>query len=215
MIHYIAGIAILLASATIHWGINLKRDWAAAAGTATVSLDLPAQVGPYRQNGEDIDPGDVVRKALEVGKSDILMRYYTAPNGAPILVTIVYAGQKRRSLHFPEVCLVGQGWEVEQSYSAPVGIEFEARRLVIFRGDDEQAVLYWLKTGKRFTSSTFMNAIYWAREQLFFGTPTSSMIKLSMPVLKQMGQDDEEAFAVLDDFASRLGPILLENDYLD
>jgi hypothetical protein len=60
-----------------------------------------------------------------------------------------------------------------------------------------------------------MNAIYWAREQLFFGTPTSSMIKLSMPVLKQMGQDDEEAFAVLDDFASRLGPILLENDYLD
>jgi len=38
---------------------------------------------------------------------------------------------------------------------------------------------------------------------------------LSMPVLKKMGQDDEEAFAVLDDFASRLGPILLENDYLD
>jgi EpsI family protein len=213
MMHYIVGIAILVASASVHWAINLKRDWAAAADTPTVNLNLPAEVGPYRQIGEDIDPGDDVRKALET--SDILMRYYSAPNGAPILVTIVYAGQKRRSLHFPEVCLVGQGWEVEQAYAAPVGIEFEARRLVIFRGDDEQAVLYWLKTGKRFTSSTFINALFWAREQLIFGTPTSSMIKLSMPVLKQVGQDEEEAFAILDDFASRLGPILLENNYLD
>jgi EpsI family protein len=213
MIHYIVGIAILVASASAHWAINLKRDWAAAADTPAVNLNLPSEVGPYRQHGGDIDPGDEVRKALET--SDILMRYYTAPNGAPILVTIVYAGQKRRSLHFPEVCLVGQGWEVEQAYAAPVGIEFEGRRLVIFRGDDEQAVLYWLKTGKQFTSSTFVNALLWAREQLVFGTPTSSMIKLSMPVLKQAGQDEEEAFAILDDFASRLGPILLENNYLD
>ena len=213
MIHYIVGITILVVSASTHWAISLKRDWAAAADTPAVNLNLPSEVGPYRQNGEDIDPGDEVRKALET--SDILMRYYTAPNGAPILVTIVYAGQKRRSLHFPEVCLVGQGWEVEQAYAAPVGIEFEGRRLVIFRGDDEQAVLYWLKTGKQFTSSTFINALYWAREQLIFGTPTSSMIKLSMPVLKQAGQDEEEAFAILDDFASRLGPILLENNYLD
>lgn len=213
MIHFIASVAIVLASASVHWAINLKRDWAAAVDTPTVNLNLPTVVGPYRQNGEDIDPGDDVRKALET--SDILMRYYTAPNGAPILVTIVYAGQKRRSLHFPEVCLVGQGWEVEQAYSAPVGIEFEGRRLVIFRGDDKQAVLYWLKTGKHFTSSTFVNALLWGKEQLLFGTPTSSMIKLSMPILKEMGQDEEKAFAILDDFASRLGPILLEENYLD
>jgi EpsI family protein len=213
MIHYVVGIAILTASATVHWAINLKRDWAAAADTPAVNLNLPSVVGPYRQNGADIDPGDDVRAALET--SDILMRYYTAPNGAPILVTIVYAGQKRRSLHFPEVCFVGQGWEVEQAYAAPVGIEFEARRLVIFRGDEEEAVLYWLKTGKQFTSSTFVNSLLWAKEQLLFGTPTSSMIKLSMPVLKKAGQDEEEAFAILDDFASRLGPILLENNYLD
>jgi hypothetical protein len=98
---------------------------------------------------------------------------------------------------------------VEQAYSAPVGIEFQGKRLVIFRGDDKQAVLYWLKTGDLFTSSAFLNALYWAREQLVFGTPTSSMIKLSMPI--RPGQDEDEAFAVLDDFATRLGPILLEN----
>jgi EpsI family protein len=137
------------------------------------------------------------------------MRWYVGPGGQPILLTIVYAGQTRRSLHFPETCLVGQGWEVEKAYSAPVGIEFEARRLVIFQREEKQAVLYWLKTGDKFTSSGFMNALYWAREQLMFGTPTSSMIKLSMPF--GPGKSEEEAFAVLDDFAARLTPYVMEH----
>jgi len=204
---YFAGVSALGASAGIHWVINVKRDRAAIEDERYPNLDLPAVIGSYYKIGEDIDPGDDVRAALET--SSILMRYYVGGNRLPILTTIVYAGQKRRSLHFPEVCLVGQGWEVEQAYSAPVGIEFQGKRLVIFRGDDKQAVLYWMKTGELFTSSAFMNALYWAREQLVFGTPTSSMIKLSMPI--RPGQDEDEAFAVLDDFATRLGPILLEN----
>jgi len=204
---YLSGIVILSLSAAMHWGINIKRDRAAMQDERYPNLDLPVTIGSYQKVGEDIDPGDDVRKALET--SSILMRYYVGSNRLPILTTIVYAGQKRRSLHFPEVCLVGQGWEVEQAYSAPVGIEFQGKRLVIFRGDEKQAVLYWLKTGELFTSSSFLNALYWAREQLLFGTPTSSMIKLSMPI--RPGQDATEAFAVLDDFATRLGPILLEN----
>lgn len=204
---YLLGVSIVGASAGAHWAINIKRDRAAIADERYPNLDLPPVIGSYYKVGEDIDPGDDVRRALET--SSILMRYYVGGNGLPILTTIVYAGQKRRSLHFPEVCLVGQGWEVEQAYSAPVGIEFQGKRLVIFRGDDKQAVLYWLKTGDLFTSSTFINALFWAREQLLFGTPTSSMIKLSMPI--RPGQDEDDAFAVLDDFATRLGPILLEN----
>lgn len=207
MKHYVIGIAILSVTAAVHWGINIARDRAAAAAVRNPNLDLPAEIGYYHKVGEDIPPSEEVKRALET--SSILMRYYGAPNGLPVLVTIVYAGQKRRSLHFPEVCLVGQGWEVEQAYTAPVGIEFEAKRLVIFKVDEKQAVLYWLKTGTKFSSSGFMNAVYWARQQLVFGTPTSSMIKLSMPI--RQGQDEREAFAVLDDFATRLGPILLEN----
>lgn len=204
---YLLGVSIVGTSAGAHWAINIKRDRAAIADARNPNLDLPPVIGSYYKVGEDIDPGDDVRRALET--SSILMRYYVGGNGLPILTTIVYAGHKRRSLHFPEVCLVGQGWEVEQAYSAPVGIEFQGKRLVIFRGDEKQAVLYWLKTGELFTSSTFVNALFWAREQILFGTPTSSMIKLSMPI--RPGQDEEDAFAVLDDFATRLGPILLEN----
>ena len=207
MIRCLIALAVLLSTAAVHWTIVVKRDRATTYLESNPDLNLPENIGYYRKIGEDIDPGDDVRAALET--SSILMRYYAAPNGLPVLLTVVYAGQKRRSLHFPEVCLVGQGWEVEQAYTAPVGIEFEGKRLVIFRGDEEQAVLYWLKTGGRFTSSTFINALFWAREQLRFGTPTSSMIKLSMPI--PPGQSEADAFSVLDEFATLLGPILLEN----
>jgi len=209
MKHYITGIALMALTAAIHVAITHAQDQAATTALRSPNLNLPDRIGQYRQYGEDIDPGDEVRRILET--SSILMRHYVSPGGAPIFVTVVYAGQKRRSLHFPEVCLVGQGWEVEQKYTAPVGIEFRARRLVIFRGNQKQAVLYWFKTGDTFTGNPFMNALYWGRMQLLLGTPTSSMIKLSMPITGAGNEGMEQAFASLDDMALRMAPILREN----
>lgn len=207
MIHYVLGIAILLTSVVAHWTIQLKRDQGLENLEDDAVISLPARIGSYRQVGDDIDPGDTVREVLET--SSILMRYYAAPNGLPVLLTVVQAGETRRSLHFPEVCLVGQGWEVEQAYAAPVGIEFRGRRLVIIRGDKKEAVLYWFKTGDEHTGSAFINALWWGREQLTFGTATSSMIKLSIPV--RQGDSEAEAFAILDDFATRLVPVVDEH----
>ena len=209
MKHYIVALLLMTFTATIHLVITTAQDRAAKADTDDPNLDLPSRIAQYQQYGEDIDPGDEVRRILET--SSILMRYYVTPQRLPVLVTIVYAGQKRRSLHFPEVCLVGQGWEVEKAYDAPVGMDFRAKRLVIFQGSKKEAVLYWFKTADTFTGSTFMNALYWGREQLRFGTPTSTMIKLSMPIAAPGAEGEAEAFAALDDLALRMAPILLEN----
>jgi EpsI family protein len=209
MKHYIIGIVAMALTATLHLGITQAQDRAAAADPKYPNLNLPARIGQYRQIGEDIDPGDVVRRILET--SSILMRHYVTPSGLPVLVTVVYAGQKRRSLHFPEVCLVGQGWEIEKAYTAPVGMEFRAKRLVIFQGNRKEAILYWFKTGDTFTGNPFVNALLWGREQLRFGTPTSTMIKLSMPVTAAGLQGEDQAFASLDDLALRMAPFLREN----
>lgn len=209
MKHYILGFLILVITAVIHVSITQAQDRAAASDPTYPNLDLPERIGPYAQYGEDIDPGDEVRRILET--SSILMRHYVGPSAVPVLVTIVYAGQKRRSLHFPEVCLVGQGWEIEQAYTTPVGLEFRAKRLVIFEGNRKEAVSYWFKTGDTFTGSAFMNTLYWAREQLQSGTPTSTMIKLSMPIVASGKNGEEQAFAALDDLALRMAPILRTN----
>jgi EpsI family protein len=181
---------------------------AQASPSAVVGVPLtevPARILGYRQFGADIPIDPHVNEILET--PDVLMRNYTSRQGVPVQLTIVRSGATRRSLHFPEVCLTGQGWEVREQYSAPVGVLFVAKRLVIFKGDTEVAVLYWFMTSDHVTGSYFMNSVFWAREQLLLRPSKAMMIKLSAPV---GSAGPESTFGQLDDFAQGLTPILQE-----
>jgi len=203
MKHYLTSLAILAMTAAVHTGISHVRSRAARQAPPQGVLAVPARIGPYEQAGPDYEVGDNIRRALET--SAILMRPYRDRNGWPIQLTIVYAGTTRRSLHFPEVCLVGQGWEVREQTAMPVGFLFTASKLVLVKNDKKDAVLYWFKTGDKFTGNFFVNSWHWARNQLTRGTATSAMIKVSAP----MGRRDEESvFLMLEDFAAKLVPIL-------
>lgn len=205
MKHFWTAFVILLLCAGAHVGIVKAQAEAVRARATVVAFEIPDRIGRYRQYGQDIDAGDHTRRVLET--SSILMRNYVAPNGWPVQLTIVYAGTTRRSLHFPEVCLVGAGWEIMEQRAAPVGVAFEAKRLVLVNGARREAVLYWFKTGDKLTGNYFLNAYHWAKNQLMFGAPTSAMIKLTAPV---QGGNSEMAFSILEDFAASFAPILLD-----
>jgi EpsI family protein len=135
------------------------------------------------------------------------MRPYQSTQGWPVLLTVVYAGTTRRSLHFPEVCLVGQGWEIAGQETTPVGFSFTAKRLILAKGNRREAVLYWFKTGEEVTGNFFLNSWHWTKNQLLSGTSTSAMIKVSAPI---GSQDPEKIFAILEDFALKFSPIMME-----
>jgi EpsI family protein len=202
-----AGVTIVLLAVTLalHVAISQAHERAAHALPEPSLLDIPPAIGPYNQEGPDIDPGDRVRELLQT--NSILTRQYVSPGGWPLELMIVHTGLTRGSLHFPEVCLVGQGWEVREQYSAPVGFLFTAKRLVIFRGDRSQAVLYWFKTDGHLTGNYFLNTLNWIVAKLTFKEPSSSMIRLSTVIGRQ---GDEVSFRVLEDFAVQFEPILLE-----
>jgi EpsI family protein len=200
-----ATIVLLAVTLSLHAAISHTRAEAARAQPDPNLLDIPSTIGPYKQVGADIDPGDRVREILQTNA--IVTRQYVSPGGWPVELMIVHTGQTRGSLHFPEVCLVGQGWEVREQYSAPVGFLFTAKRLVIFRGDRSQAVLYWFKTGSQLTGNYFLNTLNWVLGKITFGEPSSSMIRLSTVIGRQ---GDEVSFRVLEDFALQFEPILLE-----
>ena len=205
IVRYLAVGAVLLGTTGLHLSILDAREEAADKRPPVGLLDLPERIGPYEQIGDDIEVAPRVREILQT--SLILMRNYKTPQGWPIQLQIVYTGASRRSLHFPEYCLVGAGYEILEQYSAPVGFDFNAKRLVLGKGSEEQAVLYWFKTDENFTGNFFLNSWYWAKNQITFGAPTSSMIKLSTTM---GGRDEEAIFAMLEDFALKLKPILLE-----
>jgi hypothetical protein len=85
---------------------------------------------------------------------------------------------------------------------------FDAKRLILVNGDIRQAVLYWFKTGDELTGNFYINAFHWAKTQLAFGSPTSTMVKVS--AVLRPGESEERAFRTLEDFALKFTPILQE-----
>lgn len=203
--HAVITSVVLVVALALHVTIVRAHERAASAAPEPSLFDIPSVIGPYKQVGPDIDPGNRVRELLQT--NSILTREYVSPGGWPVELMIVHTGLTRGSLHFPEVCLVGQGWEIREQYSAPVGFLFTAKRLVIFRGDRSQAVLYWFKTGDRLTGNYFLNTLNWIVGKLTFKEPSSSMIRLSTVIGRQ---GEEVSFRVLEDFATQFEPILLE-----
>lgn len=205
MKNYIATIAFLVVTAGIYAAINHARQAAASSASANMPISIPAEIGSYRQQGPDVPVAENVQRLLET--NSVLMRTYRGPTGRPIELAVVYAGSTRRSLHFPEVCIVGQGWEIREQDMLPIGFSFDATKLVLVRDRTTEAVLYWYKTGERLTGSFFTNSWHWTLQQLTKGTATSSMIRISTPI---RNNDEESAFLLLEDFAEKLAPILLE-----
>jgi EpsI family protein len=187
----------LTATAAAHLWIHHAQAEAASRTGEKISLDIPRVIGPYQPIGEDIEASANVKRLLK--SSLILKRNYRGPSGIPLNMTVVYAGSSRRDLHFPEVCLVGAGWEIMEEGTALIGLNFEAKRLVLARGRTEEAVMYWFKTGDKMTGNFFLNSWYWALNQITFKGPTSSMIRLSARITEG---NSERTFLALQDFAS-------------
>ena len=204
MKNYAITLLVLLVVTGIHLNIQRAHVLAAQREPLQFAFDIPSRIGTFTQTGPDYEVDENVRELLQT--SQILMRTYESTEGWPVYLTIVYAGTTRRSLHFPEVCLVGQGWEIREQYSEPVGFSFAGKHLVLIKSGRQEAVLYWFKTGNKLTGNYFVNSWHWARNQLRLGTSTSAMIRLSAPI---RNNDEEKVFALLEDFAIQFAPILM------
>jgi len=198
-------VVLTLACVAVLHGSILRAQATVSAPTENILVAIPDRIADYRQQGEDEEIDERTRQVLET--SSILTRHYAAPSGRPVQLTMVRTGATRRSLHFPEVCLIGDGWEIHSESNRALGLALTAKRLVLVKGNSTQAVLYWFKTGDRMTGNFFMNAWYWTQNQIRFETPASTMIKLATPIT---ASGDEAAFAALDDFALKLMPTLFE-----
>ncbi|MCX5770568.1 MAG: EpsI family protein [Candidatus Hydrogenedentes bacterium] len=205
MKRYLILIAMLSAIAIVYFLLVRTQNEAVYAAPAVDLIAVPQQIGPYVQAGNDLDVGDRVRTYLETSR--ILVRRYSAPSGRPIELTIVHAAVTRRSLHFPEICLIGEGWDIREQGIQPIGVLFTAKRLVLVRGAEREAVIYWFQTGTRLTANYFLNAWHWARDQVCFRSPVSAMIRLSTPL---GNQNETAAFSALVDFAMKLAPLMQE-----
>ena len=88
-------------------------------GSIRMSLDLPARVLDYTSRSEAQD--QTVLDTLPKDTS-YAQRLYTNTNGFQVNANIILMGMDRTSIHKPEFCLTGQGWEAPKKETVIIHI---------------------------------------------------------------------------------------------
>lgn len=115
----IAGVAILTASGLAHGLLTDRWRGSAAVEEAVARLGrVPMEIGPWKGKAGELD-----RAQLTIGGiAGYLTRTYTnATTGDAVTVLIVTGRPGPISLHPPEVCYAGRGYEMTSKSSREVG----------------------------------------------------------------------------------------------
>jgi hypothetical protein len=114
--------------------------------------------------------------------TEISRRSYVAPDGEEFMVSIVFSSYERRSIHKPQVCLVGQGnsivderiVRVPLSHGEPLDIMLlDVRRPSISPGAPDAASFsyaYWFTSGVRRTPRHVVRLFWIAWDSVFHNT---------------------------------------------
>lgn len=92
-------------------------------GRPGVSLELPPRVLDYDSTPLEIT--EIEKKALPADTSFARRMYFKVINGQTnyIQVSVVLMGSDRTSIHKPQFCLRGQGWDIEQTIESDVEVQ--------------------------------------------------------------------------------------------
>ena len=101
-------------------GICAMTDVNPAIAAPGVVLELPLQFGKYQ--GQKFDMTAVERNILDQGV-DLARCQYLSTDQHMMLATVIQSGMGGRTLHRPEVCLPGQGWNITERLKIPVKLE--------------------------------------------------------------------------------------------
>ena len=72
-------------------------------------MDLPERVGYFTGKWVGASPAEI---AILPSDTQIVRREYADLTGDRIMASIVLSGGEKRSIHKPEICLPGQGWNI-------------------------------------------------------------------------------------------------------
>jgi exosortase len=125
-----ASVAIALAGIGICAGTNVNPTIADPG----VVMKLPLQFGKYQGSPHDMTAME--RNILDPGV-ELVRSQYISSDQRMVVATVIQSGIGKRTLHRPEVCLPGQGWNITDRTLIPMklanGTTIQAMMLRMFR----------------------------------------------------------------------------------
>jgi EpsI family protein len=203
-------IRALVAACLIVWAGVYARGASAPEETPsrTALGATPAILGPWQ--GRDTSLADDV--VAQLGVDDYINRRYVAAATTatpPISVYVGYYASQRQgdTIHSPQNCLPGAGWQPVMSDRAVVsaaGHDIPVNRVVIQRGLDRQAVYYWYQGRGRVVANEFANKGWLMLDAARRHRTDGGLVRLMTPVTTTA----DAAFSSLTAFTAVLFPQL-------
>jgi len=148
--------------------------------------DFPAQVGSWRQVGNDLRFDDETEKVLRA--DDYLSRNFVSNGRTASFYVGYYATQRNgATYHSPLNCLPGSGWVMSDPARITIapaggGAPFEANRFVIANGRDRALMIYWYQGRGRAVASEYWGKIYTVLDSVRRRRSDGAMVRVMVPV---------------------------------
>lgn len=175
---------------------------------------FPEQLGNW--SGTDIALDKDTLAVL--GNGDFMERVYQDPSGnlpAVDLFVAYFASQRTGdTIHSPQNCLPGAGWNPEQkqrvTLSLPGHAPFPANRYVISKAESRRLVLYWYWAHDRGVASEYWAKFYLVKDAIRMNRSDGALVRITISMLP--GETPDAAEQRVMSFASLVVPLL--NTYI-
>ncbi|MBS1819458.1 MAG: EpsI family protein [Acidobacteria bacterium] len=160
---------------------------------------FPMQLGEW--NGVQDPPFPKEILAI-LGVDDYMARAYFRPNREGVGVYVGYYGSQRQgdTMHSPQNCLPGAGWEpvsntlftIQVPDSAAAAAQtrpIEVNRYLIRKGLDRQLVLYWYQSHGRVVASEYWSKFYLIRDAVQLNRTDGALVRVIAPIAGNSNSD--------------------------
>jgi EpsI family protein len=205
-----AMLCVLLAAASVFLSNARKPE---APLTRTSFSEFPMSIGSWRAV---VDP-PLDKEILDVlGVDDYLSRVYYKPNATGAGLYMGYYASQRQgdTIHSPQNCLPGAGWEPVSegqlllSNVDGAGRDITINRYVIQKGLDRNVVLYWYHGRGRVVANEYWSRALLIRDALVTNRTNGSLVRVIVPVQRKDGGDLAPAETLAQEFVRAIFPSL-------
>ena len=180
---------------------------------------FPRAIGPW--TGSEA-PALTEEVLAVLGADEYVNRIYSSAQGPVGLYIGYYASQRQGdTIHSPLNCLPGAGWQpVAKQYvdvAVPAGAgmpgaTITVNQVVVQKGLDRQAVLYWYQSHRRVVANEYWSKAFMVYDAFRLNRSDAALVRVVSPMTGPDGHGDAVSAELAKRFASAIFPLLV--DYL-